>query len=79
MKNDSVPKQEVIETLNKLASNPNNIVFVVSSESKSNMHTWYHKLAPKVGLAAENGFFWRWNSENKTVNDWNKLIEIEDL
>jgi len=26
------------------------------------MHNWYAEKAPKLGLAAENGFFWRWNS-----------------
>jgi trehalose-6-phosphatase len=24
------------------------------------MHSWYAKCAPKLGLAAENGFFYRW-------------------
>ena len=43
------------------------------------MHKWYSQKAPKLGLAAENGFFWRWNSQNRSDNDWNKLIEIDDL
>lgn len=43
------------------------------------MHKWYSKKAPKLGLAAENGFFWRWSSHNQSEKDWNKLIEIDDF
>jgi trehalose-6-phosphatase len=31
-----------------------------------------------VGLAAENGFFWRWDSINKLEQDWNTLMNIDD-
>lgn len=43
------------------------------------MHQWYSKKAPKLGLAAENGFFWRWISEGQNENDWNKLFEVDEF
>lgn len=73
------PTSEVIKALDLISNIPQNIVFVISSESKMHMHKWYSKKAPKLGLAAENGFFWRWTSQNQSENDWNKLIEIDDL
>lgn len=30
-------------------------------------------------VAAENGFFWRWNSINKKESDWNILLQVEEL
>jgi trehalose 6-phosphate synthase/phosphatase len=56
-----------------------NIVFVVSTETKQFMHQWYSKGAPMLGLAAENGFFWRWISRNSDGNDWKTLIELDDF
>jgi len=43
------------------------------------MHEWYTKRAPMLGLAAENGFFWRWMSRNRDGNDWNTLIDCDDF
>lgn len=43
------------------------------------MHKWYCEKAPKLGLAAENGFFWRWTSKGKREDYWEKLIDHEDF
>lgn len=43
------------------------------------MHQWYHEKAPYLGIAAENGFFWRWQSKGKQENEWNELLEVEDF
>lgn len=43
------------------------------------MHKWYHKKAPKLGLAAENGAFWRWTQLGKGQDDWNSLVELDDF
>lgn len=43
------------------------------------MHQWYHEKAPYLGIAAENGFFWRWQSKGKLENEWNELLEVEDF
>jgi hypothetical protein len=32
-----------------------------------------------MGLAAENGFFYRVNSDNKGEKEWNKLIKVNDF
>lgn len=48
---------------------------IVSRSRKEELHNKYSVLAPKVGLAAENGFYWRWNSFNKTDQDWNRLFD----
>ena len=73
------PSHEILETLNQLSNDPNSIVFVVSSESKNQMHQWYNDAAPKLGLAAENGAFWRWTQLGKGQDDWNRLIDIPEL
>jgi len=73
------PTVEAIQALSLIADDPNNIVFVVSTESKSLMHKWYHEKAPSLGLAAENGFFWRWTSKNMGEDEWINLVEVEDL
>ena len=65
------PTAEAIAALNIISDDPNNIVFMVSTESKSLMHKWYHEKAPSLGLAAENGFFWRFSSRNKNETEWN--------
>ena len=57
-----------------------NTVFVISSEMKDLMHKWYAEKAPKLGLAAENGFFWRMDSEQKDEHIWVKLLpKVVDL
>ena len=44
------------------------------------MHKWYGSRAPKVGLASENGFFWRMDSEGKNEHEWIKLLpKVIDL
>lgn len=73
------PTTEAIQALSLISEDPNNIVFVVSTESKSLMHKWYHEKAPSLGLAAENGFFWRWTSKNMGEDEWINLVEVEDF
>ena len=56
------PTPEAIKVLSQLSDNPKHIVLVISRESKALMHQWYAEKAPMLGLAAEDGFFWRWSS-----------------
>ena len=74
----NLPTNEAVNALNNLSKDPKNIVFLVSPESKSKLHEYYSVKAPNLGLAAENGFYWRWNSIDKSINDWHQLIHIED-
>ena len=73
------PSSEAVAALNELSQDPRNIVFVVSPASKALLHSWYHEKAPKLGLAAENGFFWRFDSRNKNESEWNQLIQVDDF
>ena len=68
---------EAISILDTLSQDPNNTVFVISPSSKKLLQSWFSK-ANNLGLAAENGFFWRWNSPDQG-DKWNTLIEVEDL
>jgi trehalose-6-phosphatase len=56
----------VLHILNELTKDERNTVFVISSNTKDKMHRWYAEACPRLGMAAENGFFWRLGSENKT-------------
>lgn len=51
---------------------------MVSQESKEDMHKYYARKVPNLVLAAENGFFWRWNSHDKDHNEWNQLMRLDD-
>ena len=73
------PTPEAIEALDNISDQPENIVFVVSSEEKRLMHHWYAEKARHLGLAAENGFVWRWESNDKSENDWKRLNEVIDF
>ena len=54
-------------------------VCVISQLGKEELHHLFAQSAPKMGLAAENGFFYRVNSDNKGEKEWNKLIKVNDF
>jgi trehalose-6-phosphatase len=58
-KQNDIISEKLLYDLNKLSSYENNVVFILSKESKSYMLKQYHKKAPFLGLAAENGLFCR--------------------
>lgn len=66
---------QYLNALNQLSEDRKNIVMLVSASRKEEMHAKYATMAPHVGLAAENGFFWRWNSFGKTDQDWEHLFD----
>lgn len=43
------------------------------------MHKWYASACPDLGLAAEYGFFWRFDSKGKSEHHWAKLLKITDF
>ena len=44
------------------------------------MHSFFAEAAPEVGLAAENGFFYRLaGSEHNDDKDWKKLLKVNDF
>ncbi|EPS68578.1 hypothetical protein M569_06190 [Genlisea aurea] len=58
------PSPQVISLLNRLCSNPKNVVFMVSGRGRDSLSSWF---APckKLGLAAEHGYFLRWPNEEE--------------
>lgn len=73
------PSNDILTALHEMSKDPRNIIVIVSPESKKEMHDLYSRKAPNVGLASENGFFWRWNSTGKSEQDWNQLIKTKDF
>jgi len=73
------PYPSVLQTLNEITKDERNIVFVISKNTKLLMHKWYAQACPRLGLAAENGFYWRSESTDKNEHNWIKLLKITDL
>lgn len=73
------PDHHILSLLNQISMDERNTVFIVSSHTKDLMHKWYAQACPGVGLAAENGFFWRLDSRDKSEHHWAKLINVTDL
>jgi trehalose-6-phosphatase len=57
--------QQTIAALDKLSRQAS--VYVISQKGKDKIHDMFASGAPRLGLAAENGFFYRPNSEGKSV------------
>ena len=71
------PPKSVLSVLADLCSDDKNTVFVVSGRNKQAMHRWFARVT-KLGIGAEYGFFYRWNSEMKSEQDWEQLFEIRN-
>lgn len=52
------PSASLLRMLQKLASNENNIVFIITGRCKATMSTWFRGVG--VGFAVEHGFSIRW-------------------
>ncbi|XP_065860997.1 probable alpha,alpha-trehalose-phosphate synthase [UDP-forming] 9 isoform X2 [Euphorbia lathyris] len=74
------PSPEVISVLKTLSDDPNNTVFIVSGRGRSSLTEWLDP-CEKLGIAAEHGYFIRWNKTSKWVThsvedlDWKKIVE----
>ncbi|WOH16517.1 hypothetical protein DCAR_0936072 [Daucus carota subsp. sativus] len=72
--------REVVTALNTLCDDPKNTVFIVSGRGRSSLTEW---LAPceGLGLAAEHGYFIRWNKTSEwestlvVDHDWKEIVE----
>lgn len=62
------PSPDVIAVLDALSSDPKNTVFIVSGRGRTSLGEW---LSPCdcLGIAAEHGYFLRWNR----TSDWESL------
>ncbi|KAL3819206.1 hypothetical protein ACJIZ3_005111 [Penstemon smallii] len=73
------PSPEVVTVLDALCNDPNNTVFIVSGRDRTSLDDW---LAPceKLGLAAEHGYFIRWDKISEWESlaadlDWKEIVE----
>ncbi|KAL6505550.1 putative alpha,alpha-trehalose-phosphate synthase 9 UDP-forming [Orobanche hederae] len=73
------PSGEVVSVLDALCNDPNNTVFIVSGRGRGSLSEW---LAPceKLGLAAEHGYFIRWNQNSEWESlasdlGWKEIVE----
>ncbi|CAI5467532.1 unnamed protein product [Closterium sp. Yama58-4] len=57
---NKTPGQDVLDVVQRLSSDPRNTVFVVSGRRRENLEAWFHT-CPRLGLAAEHGFFVSWS------------------
>ncbi|KAI4322802.1 hypothetical protein L6164_022462 [Bauhinia variegata] len=58
------PSQEVTFILNKLCADSNNQVFIVSGRGRDSLSQWFTP-CPKLGIAAEHGYFLRWSQSKE--------------
>ncbi|KAL3631042.1 putative alpha,alpha-trehalose-phosphate synthase [UDP-forming] 9 [Castilleja foliolosa] len=73
------PSQEVVDVLNALCGDTNNTVFIVSGRGRDSLSEWL-AACEKLGLAAEHGYFLRWDkaSEWESLSaylDWKEIVE----
>ncbi|CAA0818293.1 Probable alpha-alpha-trehalose-phosphate synthase [Striga hermonthica] len=73
------PDPEAVHVLVDLCSDPRNAVFIVSGRGRDSLSEW---LAPcgELGLAAEHGYFIRWNKSSEWESldsnlDWKEIVE----
>lgn len=74
------PSPELINILSTLCNDPKNTVFIVSGRGRSSLSDW---LAPceRLGLAAEHGYFIRWNKNLEWESslgadlEWKEIVE----
>ncbi|KAL9861707.1 putative alpha,alpha-trehalose-phosphate synthase [UDP-forming] 8 [Arabidopsis thaliana] len=75
------PSNEVVSVLKALCEDLNNTVFIVSGRGRESLSNW---LSPceNLGLAAEHGYFIRWNSKDEwetcyspTDIEWRSMVE----
>jgi len=72
------PTQAVKESLKILAQQPNCHVMVISSQQKDVLTNWFGESSPLLGLAAENGYFYKWPKRGEAKSAWDLLLEKGD-
>lgn len=77
---NKTPSPEVISVLNSLCNDTKNIVFIVSGRARDSLNEWFTS-CKLLGLAAEHGYFLRWNSDSEWETshlfadlDWKQVV-----
>lgn len=68
------PSPEVVELLNLLCEDSQNTVFIVSGRPRALLADWFAH-CPKLGLASECGYFYRWNA----ASEWDTSVPAVDV
>ncbi|XP_016580879.2 probable alpha,alpha-trehalose-phosphate synthase [UDP-forming] 7 [Capsicum annuum] len=68
------PSANVISILNKISGDSNNTVFIVSGRGRESLTNWFSPCR-KLGLAAEHGYFLRWEQEQ----EWEVCSQTSDF
>ncbi|XP_073006945.1 probable alpha,alpha-trehalose-phosphate synthase [UDP-forming] 7 [Typha latifolia] len=61
---NKIPSDAVIRIINTLCSDKRNVVFIVSGRGRSSLGKWFSS-CPKLGIAAEHGYFLRWTRDEQ--------------
>ncbi|CAK9223018.1 unnamed protein product [Sphagnum troendelagicum] len=76
--NNPTPSSEVLSVLNTLCSDPKNFVVIVSGRGRNILDDCFAS-CERLGLAAEHGYFYRWQREDwdaSVVNfEWKQVVE----
>uniref|UniRef100_A0A0E0ERP4 Trehalose 6-phosphate phosphatase n=1 Tax=Oryza meridionalis TaxID=40149 RepID=A0A0E0ERP4_9ORYZ len=70
---NKVPSAEVNSILTSLCNDPKNCVFIVSGRDRTTLSEWFAS-CDKLGIAAEHGYFIRWNKEG----EWETSSSAQD-
>uniref|UniRef100_A0A0E0M0M5 alpha,alpha-trehalose-phosphate synthase (UDP-forming) n=1 Tax=Oryza punctata TaxID=4537 RepID=A0A0E0M0M5_ORYPU len=70
---NKVPSAELISILTSLCNDPKNCVFIVSGRDRTTLSEWFTS-CDKLGIAAEHGYFIRWNKEG----EWKTSSSAQD-
>ncbi|QIW98478.1 hypothetical protein AMS68_003996 [Peltaster fructicola] len=70
----AIPTDKVIRTLKMLASNPKNVVWIISGRDQAFLQEWMGHI-PELGLSAEHGCFMR----SPNSSEWENLTESTDM
>jgi trehalose 6-phosphate synthase/phosphatase len=77
---NKTPSPEVISVINALCNDTKNIVFIVSGRARDSLSDWFTS-CKLLGLAAEHGYFLRWNSDSEWETshfsadlDWKQIV-----
>ncbi|XP_062180161.1 probable alpha,alpha-trehalose-phosphate synthase [UDP-forming] 7 [Phragmites australis] len=68
------PSAEMVRIINTLCSDSKNIVFIVSGRSRDSLGSLFAS-CPKLGIAAEHGYFIRWTGDD----EWQASTHASDF
>lgn len=78
---DKVPRPHIISVIRALCEDAKNTVFLVSGRGRDSLGQWFSG-CPKLGIAAEHGFFLRWSGDGQwetcghmTDSGWKQIAE----